>query len=386
MRIAIVSETWTPSVDGVVTRLRATIKALVARGHRLLLIVPEGQGTHDHPPGVQVLEIPSVGFRWLSGGRIFGLPIFGHRVRKALREFAPDLLHCMSPYILGLNGVAAAKALDIPLVTSFHQDLAAVARHCGYGFLSRPVWAYLRRQHSRSLCNLVTSEAMVGLLAENRISSVQVWPFGVDLDRFHPGRRSVAARRRILGVGADDDRVIALYVGRLAAEKGLHRLYPLARDPRVRLVMVGDGPMREELERDLAGHDVAFTGWLEGDDLADAYASADVFTFPSSTETLGFVLIEAMASGLPIVAAASEPTQEILGSVGHQLQPEQWESAVDLVLGAGGGQRAVGSAASRTRALAWDWGAATETLLDIYRSVLGVDVPLAATPGTGDVA
>jgi glycosyltransferase involved in cell wall biosynthesis len=378
MRIAIVSETWTPSVDGVVTRLRATVRELVRRGHQLLLIVPDGQGHHDHPPGVQVLEIPSVGFSWLSGGRIFGWPFFGRRVRQAIKDFRADLVHCLSPYILGRSGISAAKALDIGLVTSFHQDLAAVARHCGYGFLSRPVWAYLRHQHGRAERNLVTSRAMVELLHEQRIGSVELWPFGVDLERFDPQRRSAEVRRRILGVEPGDDRVVALYVGRLAAEKGLHRLYPLARTPGVRLVMIGDGPMREELERDLAGHDVHFTGWIEGDDLADAYAGADVFTFPSSTETLGFVLIEAMASGLPVVAAASAPTREILGPVGTQLQPADWETAGDLVQHIGRDGRAAASAASRQRALTWDWGAATERLLDIYRSVLGVSQTMVA--------
>jgi glycosyltransferase involved in cell wall biosynthesis len=375
MRIAFVSETWAPSVDGVVTRLRATLLELGRLGHQLLLVAPDGKGHREDIPGVEIVTVPSLGFRWLSGGRIFGLPWKRRIVEAALRDFQPDLVHILSPYILGRPGIAAARSLGIPLVTSFHQDLAASAQQAGLGLLARPIWWYVRRQHSFADRNLVTSRSIVDLVRGQQIGNVELWPFGADLERFDPARRSARARRRLLGEtgSGSSENVIALYVGRLAPEKGLRRLYPLARTPGVRLVMVGDGPMREELERDLAPHGVRFTGWLRGDDLADAYASADVFTFPSTTETLGFVLIEAMASGLPVLAARSAPSTEILGPDGRMIDDQDWPEAGRLVTAMAGTGWADASAAARNRALSWDWSAATRTLLDIYRSIPQLD-------------
>ncbi|WP_172836101.1 glycosyltransferase family 4 protein [Microlunatus soli] len=373
MRIAFGSETWAPSVDGVVTRLRATVTELRRAGHEVLLIVPDGAGVREHPDGVRVVELPSVSSRFVSGGRIFGLPWRGP-VERALREFRPDLVHVLSPYILGRAVLAAAESLELPVVTSFHQDLATAARHAGLGLLSGPIWAYLRHQHGSSDRTLVTSQAMAELLPRHRIEPVELWPFGVDLERFHPRRRDEAVRRALLG---DHDRndVVALYVGRLAPEKGLRRLYPLARARGVRLVLAGDGPMRNQLVEDLADTDTLFTGWLAGDELADLYASADVFTFPSNTETLGFVLIEALASGLPVLAADSAPTAEILGgsSGGAVVAEHDWGRAPQLIRSLLTPSRQTVSRAARRRSLNWDWTVATEALVDIYRAVLQVD-------------
>ncbi|QDP98109.1 glycosyltransferase family 1 protein [Microlunatus elymi] len=379
MRIAYVSETWAPSIDGVVSRLRATLAELTRRGIEVMLIVPDGHGVSEHPAGVEVVEIPSVGWQWVSGGRLFAIPLQG-RVQRVLRHFAPDLVHALSPYILGRAGISAARALELPVVSSFHQDLAAVSREAGLGFMAGPIWAYFRHQHGLSDRNLVTSRAMIDLMHRQRIGSVELWPFGVDSVRFTPARRDPIARQRLFGAGSD---TIALYVGRLAPEKDLRRLHRLARTPGIRLVLVGDGPQRRELERELSNSGAHFTGWLTGDDLADAYAAADVLTFPSNTETLGFALIEALASGLPVLAAASEPTAEILGGCagGMMLRPYEWNDAAsritDLI---GEDRRPAAAAAARARALAWDWASATDTLLGIYASLLRADplrVPLA---------
>lgn len=375
MRIAFVTETWTPSVDGVLTRLRVTIDQLAERGHQMLVVAPEDRDRTDpneQTPATDVVTVPAWRFSFLANRRPFGLPWLTRRVQKAIAEFEPDVVHVLSPYILGRTGVIAAKNLEVPLVTSFHQDLGRVAEHANLPFLYRPIWWYMRHQHSQADVNLVTSRAMLDLLAEQRIESVQLWPFGVDLRRFDPARRTAEARRKL--VGDDTDSVIALSVGRLAPEKGLRRLYEVARTPGIALVVVGEGSMRAEMERELAGENVHFTGWLAGDDLADAYAAADVFTFASNTETLGFVMIEAMASGLPVVATRSEPTAEILGvgNGGVMVEPDGWQHAGEEVLriGSPGPEREQAAAAARTRALSWDWGAATEALLDIYHELL----------------
>lgn len=369
MRIALVSETWVPAVDGVVTRLRVTMAELVRRGHAVMLIAPYGNGAGEYPPGVQLVEAPSLGWRFLSDGRRFGVPMRGP-VRKALEEFRPDIVHVLSPYILCRPAITAARKLSVPVVSSFHYHLPAAARHAGLGVLSRPLWAYLRHQHGHADHTLATSNAMVEVMRDLGVGPVSLWPFGVDLQRFSPARRTPQARRRMIG---NRETTVALYAGRLAPEKRVERLVPLAKDPRVTLVVVGDGQLRPTLEKELDGTGTVFTGWLSGDDLADAYAAADVFTFPSDSETLGFVLIEAMASGLPIVAARNAPTAEILGDsgAGLMLEGDQWRNAATVVAGLGQGTvRETAGAAARARAESWDWSAATDSLIATYRSVL----------------
>lgn len=369
MRIALVTETWVPAVDGVVTRLRVTMAELVRRGHAVLLIAPYGNGVGEYPPGVQIVEAPSLGWSFVSDGRRFGVPMRGP-VRKALEEFRPDVVHVLSPYILCRPAITAARKLSIPVVGSFHYHLPAAARHAGLGVLSRPLWAYLRHQHGHADHTLATSNAMVEVMRELGVGPVSMWPFGVDLQRFTPARRTPQARRRLIG---SRETTVALYVGRLAPEKRVERLVPLAKDPRVTLVVVGDGQLRPALEKELESTGTVFTGWLSGDELADAYAAADVFTFPSDSETLGFVLIEAMASGLPIVAARNAPTAEILGDsgAGVMIDPDQWRDAATVVAGLGhGAVREKAGAAARSRAQDWDWSAATDSLLATYCSVL----------------
>lgn len=202
-----------------------------------------------------------------------------------------------------------------------------------------------------------------------------LWPYGVDRERFHPGRRSSQARRWL--AGGQTERTIAFYAGRLAPEKRLERLCPLARDPDIVLVLAGDGPQRPAMERQLAGCPARFTGWLSPDDLAAAYAAADVFVFPSTTETLGFSLIESLASGLPVVAADSSPTREILqaGHTGAILPVSEWDSGAPAAARwYGGPGRAAASHAARQRALRWDWTHATRQLTEIYRSLEKQDV------------
>jgi len=377
MRIALVTETWVPAVDGVVTRLRVTMAELLRRGHAVMLIAPYGNGVGEYPPGVHVVEAPSLGWKFVSDGRRFGVPVRGP-VRKALEEFRPDVVHVLSPYILCRPAITAARKLSIPVVSSFHYHLPAAAQHAGLGVLTRPLWGYLRRQHGHCDHTLATSNAMVEVMRDLGVGPVSLWPFGVDLQRFTPERRTPQARRRLIG---NRETTVALYAGRLAPEKRVERLIPLAKDPRITLVVVGDGQLRPMLEKELHGTRTVFTGWLSGDDLADAYAAADVFTFPSDSETLGFVLIEAMASGLPIVAVNNAPTAEILGDsgAGLLLQTDQWPQAASVVAGLGQGTaRETAGSAARARAEDWDWSAATDSLIATYRSVLPTSSQLLA--------
>lgn len=363
MRIAVVTETWKPSVNGVVTRLSATVDALSAAGHEVLVVAPS-QGAGDAAvapqPGVTLSRVPSFRVGWVYGGQPWGWPL--PRVRGVLARFAPDVVHVADPFTLGLAGVWAARRLHVPLVTSFHTDIAAYA---GWYHLawSRPViWRILRALHNAAALTLVTSQHSSALLAGHGVRDVVVWRRGVDLERFHP------AAGRVPRPGTPT----ALYVGRLAQEKHLDALSGLAFSPHVRLVLVGDGPDRPRLQQHFAGTDTVFAGVLTGDDLARAYRDADVFVFPSATETLGLVLIEALASGLPIVAAESPASRELLHglSVARLVSSPAataWVDAVDGLLGhppAGGL-----AAAARAAADPWSWTAATDQLMAVYARV-----------------
>lgn len=389
MRIAYVTETWDPSVDGVVTRLRATLGELHERGHETLVVAPAPGRRARMSNGALssigaqasngVVEIPAVGFSFVGGGKPLGLPM-RRRVTELIADYEPDVVHVVNPFVLGTAGVRAARRTGLPLVASFHQDIAAVARHYKVGFLSSVIWAHVRRLHGSAALNLATSAAMADLLVAQGIGRVDLWPYGVDLERYHPRRRRPEARRALLG--GDAPGVVALYVGRLAPEKEVERLAPLARTPGVSLVIVGDGPLRQSLEAQLAGPNVHFTGWLAGDELADAYAGADVFVFPGTTETLGLVLIEALASGLPVIASDSAPSAEILGddSGSELLDGPGWANLGSVVadVGAPGPDWQRRSAAARSRAKEWGWGTATDFLVDRYREVVsGSDGSLA---------
>ncbi|MEV6900273.1 glycosyltransferase family 1 protein [Amycolatopsis sp. NPDC051372] len=354
MRVALVTETWLPSVDGIVTRLVATVRELHAAGHDVLVIAPEGPGSTL--TGATVRTVPTVGATFLYGGKRWGLPL--PRVGRYLREFDPDVVHLVNPVLLGAAGLLAARRQHRRIVASYHTDIARYARHYQLGAAVPLIWSLLRALHGRAHLNLATSTASVDDLAGHGITDVRLWPRGVDLRRFHP-----APGPRRAG------RPVALYVGRLAAEKGLERLAPLATPAGgFRLVLVGDGPARAQLERTLPP-DTVFTGMLHGDALAEAYRSADLFVFPSTTDTLGLVLVEALASGLPVLAADSPAARTTLfGTTAARFFPV--ERPVDLPACARALLNDDHRAEARRHAAESGWDTATHGLLALYRGVL----------------
>jgi glycosyltransferase involved in cell wall biosynthesis len=372
VRIAIVTETWKPSVNGVVTRLTATVRELVGRGHRVLVVAPstsEPDAPAPDLPDVTVRRVPSVGVPFIYGGQHWGLPL--PRVIKLLAGFRPDVVHAVCPFVLGWAGVLHARTRRVPLVCSYHTHIARYAHFYGVGFAERPVWALIRWAHRQAHVNLAASEAARAELEAHGVRDVGVWPGGVDLTLFHPGHASPQTRRRL--TDGHPDRRICLYVGRLASEKGVERLLSLAGGRR-HLALVGDGPARADLEGAFAGAQATFTGPLAGVELAAAYASADVFVFPSTTDTLGLVVLEAMASGLPVAAARTEAAVDLLRSApaaglfdaddGPQLVSEvdrQLDTRVDP-----------DRVAAAARARMPGWREATDILLDGYERAIGL--------------
>lgn len=362
MRIAFITETWRPSVDGVVRRLEATIGELRGAGHEVLVVAPRRSGRHM--VGVTVVGLPTIGFQFLYGGKRWGLPTT--RVARVLRRFAPDVVHVLNPVLLGVAGVLAARCQERALVASYHTDLSQYAAHYRLGWIVPLLWAHQRRLHRAAHLNLATSTAAANQLTRHGIEAPEVWPRGIDLVRFHPNSTNDGDAGRAAGHPPT-----ALYVGRLATEKGLHRLAPLARpNSTVRLTLTGDGPARSEL-RQRFGEGVTFTGTLHGPALTEAYSTADVFVFPSTTDTLGLVLLEALASGLPVVAADTPASRETLADCPAARlfpaeHPEQLPTTVHELLASAPQQTLARQA--RHHAARWSWQEATTHLLTCYHA------------------
>jgi glycosyltransferase involved in cell wall biosynthesis len=295
-------------------------------------------------------------------------------VAEALDRFKPDLVHVVNPAVLGLGGIWLAKTKAYPLVASYHTHLPKYLEHYGMGMLEPLLWELLKAAHNQARLNLCTSTAMVQELSEKGIQHTDLWQRGVDTELFQPSLRSDAMRKRLLN-GQSDTGKLLLYIGRLSAEKQIERIRPvLEAMPDARLALVGDGPYRLQLEKIFAGTPTHFVGYLAGQELAAAYASGDAFLFPSSTETLGLVLLEAMAAGCPVVGANRGGIPDIVsdGINGCLYEPDQEGSlaaAVQRLLG-DASQRAELRNNAREEAERWGWAGATEQLRGYYQRLL----------------
>jgi len=378
VKIAFFTETFLPKVDGIVTRLTKTVQHLVAAGDEVMVFCPEGA-----PPeysGAQVVGVPAMPLPLYPELKL-ALP--RPAVAEALERFQPDLVHVVNPAVLGLGGIWLARTRNLPLVASYHTHLPKYLEHYGMGMLEPLLWELLKAAHNQAALNLCTSTAMVDELAAKGIQHTALWQRGVDTDMFQPDLRSEAMRRRLHG-SHDDQGHLLLYIGRLSAEKQIERIRPvLEAMPQARLALVGDGPHRQQLERAFEGTATTFVGYLAGEELASAYASGDAFLFPSSTETLGLVLLEAMAAGCPVVGANRGGIPDIVndgenGCLYDPDEPGSLVSAVQRLLG-DQEQRSRLRLAARQEAERWGWAGATEQLRRYYRQVLGSqDLPLAA--------
>ncbi|MFM7315274.1 MAG: glycosyltransferase family 4 protein [Cyanobium sp.] len=370
MKIAFFTETFLPKVDGIVTRLTKTVQHLVEAGDEVLIFCPEGAPTEYM--GASVVGVPAMPLPLYPELKL-ALP--RPAVSEALERFAPDLVHVVNPAVLGLGGIWLAKTRGLPLVASYHTHLPKYLEHYGMGMLEPLLWELLKAAHNQARLNLCTSTAMVDELALKGIQHTALWQRGVDTELFRPELRSDAMRQRLHGRFADSGNLL-LYIGRLSAEKQIERIRPVLEAlPDARLALVGDGPHRQQLERLFEGTATTFVGYLAGQELAAAYASGDAFLFPSSTETLGLVLLEAMAAGCPVVGANRGGIPDIVsdGENGCLYDPDDPVSlvhAVERLLG-DPARRSALRLAARQEAERWGWAGATEQLRGYYRQVLG---------------
>jgi glycosyltransferase involved in cell wall biosynthesis len=380
MRISFVTDTWLPEINGVTTVLEMMDRGLRRRGHAVQVIAPRyvPQGTDPR----DVVRRPSIAMPGYAHSRL-ALP-FDRGTGKALRKFRPDLVHVVTEGPLGAAGRRFAIDTGVPFVTSFHTDFPRyAARYLGRWAVA-PVRAYLRRFHAAAAATQTPSEATRMELAELGLPRAVVWGRGVDNALFSPQRRS-PARREAMGAA---DRTLVLHVSRLAVEKDVDTLVASFRRVHNRLgdalcfVVAGDGPQADEVRAALPF--AIHRGFLARAELADLYADADLFVFPSRTETCGLVVLEAMASGLPVIASNEGGVRENLRSGINGLALPGGDAAAFAAaieeLAIDRQQRHAMGQAARAFAVGRDWERELDALEPLYANAR------AGTPARGALA
>jgi len=373
VKIAFFTETFLPKVDGIVTRLTKTIEYLVKNGDDVIVFCPEG--SPNNYKGAKIVGVAAMPLPLYPELKL-GLP--GPAVSEALEEFQPDLIHVVNPAVLGLGGIWLAKTNNIPLIASYHTHLPKYLEHYGMGMLEPLLWELLKAAHNQALLNLCTSTAMVNELESKGIRRTALWQRGVDTNSFKPEYRNQTMRAKLLGDYPDTGSLL-IYVGRLSAEKQIERIKPvLEKIPETSLALVGDGPYRNQLEKIFENTKTNFVGYLAGEELASAYASGDIFLFPSSTETLGLVLLEAMAAGCPVIGANKGGIPDIIndGINGCLYDPDQEDNGEKSLIAAtkkilqNSAKKEKMRIAARAEAEKWDWNQATLQLKNFYNKTL----------------
>lgn len=379
MRVVLFTETFLPKIDGIVTVVCLLIDHLEKRGIQTAVVAPNRGITHyKNTPIIGTTAVPVPIYPELS----FGLPMLG--TYKALKAFQPDVAHVVHPFMVGVPGMVMARALDLPILTSFHLDVARLTRHFHIGLVA-PILTFLTRVvFNASDYSLAPSRLLQGELTASGFQRMGLWKRGVDPERFDPRFRS-AEMRAALSDGHSEE-TIMLYVGRLSSEKQIEQIrFVLDAVPGTRLALVGNGPARESLQAYFAGTNTKFMGYMTGEPLSQAYASADMFVFPSALESFGLVVVEAMAAGLPVVASRVGGIPDVVeeGRTGYTFDVSDIDGLI-----AGVRQVAVSRAriaemgqAARAFAETQTWPAMMDEVIEIYARLIearkGARVPVA---------
>lgn len=368
MRIAIVTESFLPTLNGVTTSVCRIVDCLAATGeHDVMIVCPAPAPSSYH--GFPVRTVPAVTLRAFR----VGLPTM--RLEEIYREFQPDVVHAASPFALGARALAAARNMGIPTVAIYQTDMPSyIAQHGGrhVGPVAREAsWRWVRHLHSLADVTLAPSTAAAKELVDHGIPRVALWARGVDTDLFNTSRRGGSAVESLRSQWAPNGETIVGYVGRLAPEKELHRLTEVADLPNISLAIVGDGPSRAELQRLLpTAH---FLGRQQGEELARSYTAFDMFVHTGTKETFGQTLQEAMASGLAVVAPAAGGPLDIVkpGVTGLLFNPDvpgALRQCVGSLLDDEATRRRMGESALR-KVADRSWMGLTESLLGFYGHV-----------------
>jgi phosphatidylinositol alpha 1,6-mannosyltransferase len=373
MRIAIITESFPPDVNGVAHSVVRVAEHLLSRGHEPLVIAPQpasGRRAVTGPLPYPVIRVPSLPTPGYSGFRL-GLP--SRRIAAALREHRTDLVHLASPFVLGARGVGIARALQLPVVAVYQTDIPGYAGAYRVGWGEEAAWRWIRRIHNAADRTLAPSTATATALHSHGIERVWLWRRGVDAGRFDPAQRSAALRRALAPKGE----ILVGYVGRLATEKRVDLLAPVTKLPGVRVVIVGDGPARPALAKALP--DAIFLGERRGGQLARLYASFDVFAHTGPYETFGQTIQEALASGLPVVAPAAGGPLDLVdhGRTGYLVPPCDAAALTETVAALVGdpARRAEFGANARAAVEGRSWATVGDELIGHYVAVHSGGLP-----------
>ncbi|KAF1804826.1 glycosyltransferase [Mucor lusitanicus] len=391
MRIAIVTENFLPKVDGVTRTLTRLLEHLQATGHKVILFGPEsGMDVYAGAKLYGTAGIPFLPYPELK------LNLWRPAFTKALRAFDPHVIHLVDPVYICAAFLCMANTKKVPIVASYHTNLGTYCTQFGWGLFASLMWSWNRYCHSQCDFSVCPSESTRHILHTKRFRNLRIWPRGIDTALFSPLQRSDALRTQWLTTGGqrdDDDttemdtapmthKTVILYVGRVSYEKNLGLVlesYKKMDHAKCHLVIVGHGPAFHPIQEDCSRSQtpVTFTGYLQGIDLATAYASADVFAFPSFTETFGQVVLESMASGLPVVGLLAEGVKDLVQDqrsgllldttdMPRRKQIEEYARLLNTLIEDAEMRAKMGQEAMElSRAYTW-WGA-MESMVQVYR-------------------
>lgn len=325
-KVAVLTESFLPKVDGVVKTTYLTIRYLQETGREVLIFAPDI--AVSQVGNSQVIPLPSISIPQAPETRM-ALP--NPAVARHIEAFQPDLIHLFSPAAMAVNGMAVGRHLNIPVIANYQTDLPGYVEQYGFPALSEPVNRWLRYIHNGCHLTLAPSKTTIRQLSQAGYHRVRHWGRGVNTVRFNPHHANQAMREKLLN-GRDPNSLLCIFVGRLANEKRVDLLTEVAKLEGVALTIIGDGALREDLEKLFADTDTHFTGYLIGDELAQAFASADVFSFTGENETFGQVIQEAMASGIMSVVVNSGGAPDVVddGETGFVVQPTP-EAIADVI-------------------------------------------------------
>jgi len=366
LRVAVVTESFLPQVNGVTNSVLRVLETLAAKGHYALVIAPDSAEAPTTYAGFRVKRVPSLAVKGL-------LPVgFPQRSMEPLIEgFNPDVIHLASPFFLGKYATRIAQRLNIPTLSIYQTDVAGFARHYGLSIAHSQLTNWVANIHKQTDRTLAPSTWSCDQLQSSGVDNVALWQRGVDSVKFNPTKRSAELRNSL--TANDTSKIIVGYVGRLANEKRIEDLAPLHDRHDVQLVIVGDGPARQKLERALPR--ARFVGYQSGEDLAAHYASFDIFVHTGKHETFCQSIQESLASGVPVIAPNSGGPLDLVqhGRTGFLLDTS---NASDLIaafeLLTDSNTRSLMGVAARDSVIHRTWESVNSQLIDHYRELSAV--------------